>query len=281
MGGAMAANLARRGFAVRGWNRSPNTAGVAAARAGGVPVVATIAEAVGGAAFVCLCVSDVPDVEAVLFAEGGVVEHARRGVLVIDFSTIGPVAAREFGARLAGAGLRFVDAPVTGGDVGARAATLTVMAGGSQEDYDEAAAVFDAVGKRAVRCGGPGDGQAVKLCNQVLAALHMVALTEAVALARLQGIDPSLVVDVCKSGAAGSWALEHLGAKAIAGDHTPGFMIKHLVKDLRLAMQAPAGAGSQGLLGTELAKTLFERVVAIGRGDAGTQALSLAYSSRR
>jgi 3-hydroxyisobutyrate dehydrogenase len=277
MGSPMSANLASAGFEVRGWNRTPERPLVKEAGGAGVRVVCTIAEAVRDVQVVALCVSDVGDVEEVLFGPGGVAEAAARGALVIDFSTIGPVAARSFGARLAGKGLRFLDAPVTGGDVGARAGTLTIMVGGKATDFDEASAIFAALGKVAKHCGEQGAGQAVKLCNQVLGALHMVALTEALALARMQGIDPSLVVEVCSTGAAGSWALSNLGPRVLRRDFAPGFMVKHLVKDLRLVLETPPGAGLDELRGTVLAKTLLEKVVALGGADLGTQAMTLAY----
>jgi 3-hydroxyisobutyrate dehydrogenase len=277
MGSPMSANLARAGFEVRGWNRTPERPLVREAGGAGVSVVGTIADAVRGVQIVSLCVSDVADVEEVLFGAGGVAESATRGTLVIDFSTIGPVAARSFGARLADKGLRFLDAPVTGGDVGARAGTLTIMVGGTAADFDEASAAFAAVGKVAKHCGTQGAGQAVKLCNQVLGALHMVALTEALALARMQGIDPSLVVEVCSTGAAGSWALSNLGPRVLRRDFAPGFMVKHLVKDLRLVLETPAGEGLDELRGTILAKELLEKVAALGGADLGTQSLTLAY----
>jgi 3-hydroxyisobutyrate dehydrogenase len=277
MGSPMAANLARAGHAVRGWNRTPDRPLVAEARDAGVEVSPVIADAVRGARIVALCVGDVPDVDEVLFGESGVAASAAPGTLVVDFSTIGPAAAREFHARLAARGLRFLDAPVTGGDVGARAGTLTVMVGGDEAAHEEASSVFAAVGRLAKHCGGPGAGQAVKLCNQVLAALHMVALTEAIGLARLQGIDPGLVVEVCSTGAAGSWALANLGPRVIARDFAPGFMVKHLVKDLRLVLDTPAGEGLDELRGTVLAKGLLERVASLGGAEFGTQAMTLAY----
>jgi 3-hydroxyisobutyrate dehydrogenase len=280
MGGPMAANLASAGFDIRGWSRTPDRPSAIAARDAGVQLASPIAEAVAGAGVVALCVSDVEDVEDVLFSDGGVAACAVSGTLVIDFSTIGPVAARGFHARLAAEGLRFVDAPVTGGDVGAKAGTLTIMAGGDAADFERAAPVFAAVGKVAKHCGPAGAGQAVKLCNQVLGALHMVALTEAIALARLQKIDPSLVVEVCSSGAAGSWALAKLGPKVLARDFAPGFMVKHLVKDLRLVLATPRGEGLDELHGTILAKGLLEKVIALGGGELGTQAMTLAYEDQ-
>jgi 3-hydroxyisobutyrate dehydrogenase len=277
MGSPMASNLVRNGFDVRGWNRTPGRPLVRDAEGAGVRVAPTIAEAVADASIVALCVSDVGDVEQVLFGPGGVADSAAHGTLVVDFSTIGPVAARDFGARLAARGVRFLDAPVTGGDVGARAATLTIMVGGEAKDFDEASGVFAAVGKLAKHCGPQGAGQAVKLCNNVLGALHMVALTEAFALARMQHIDTALVVEVCSTGAAGSWALANLGPRVLERDFAPGFMVKHLIKDLRLALETPPGEGLDELRGTILAKGLLEKVAALGGAELGTQSMTLAY----
>ena len=207
-------------------------------------------------------------------------EPGLAGTLVVDFSTIGPAAAREFSEALARRGLAFVDAPVTGGDVGAKAGTLTIMVGGDATDFDKASPVFAAVGKFAKHCGPSGAGQAVKLCNNVLGALHMVALAEA--FARRQGVDPSLVVEVCSTGATGSWALSDLGPRVLQRDFAPGFMVKHLVKDLRLALESPAdaelGDAELGdLHGTMLAKKLLEHVADKGGADLGTQSMTMAY----
>ncbi|MBI5503781.1 MAG: NAD(P)-dependent oxidoreductase [Deltaproteobacteria bacterium] len=287
MGGPMATNLARAGFEVYGWNRTEGRASAEAARAAGVRLCASIADAVEGAGFIATCVSDVADVEAVLLGAGAA-SRAEAGALVIDFSTIGPAAARRIAAQLGPRGLRFLDAPVTGGDVGAKAGTLSVMAGGAEADFAEAGPLLAAVGRRATLCGPVGAGQSVKLCNQVLVALHMVALTEALALARAQGVAPALVVDVCATGAAGSWALQNLGPRLLARDFAPGFMIKHLVKDLRLVLDTPPAQGFAAMFGTQLAADLFEKVARLEQcggaegglgGDLGTQALTLAYEA--
>jgi 3-hydroxyisobutyrate dehydrogenase len=277
MGGPMASNLARAAFDVRGWNRTAGRPAAVAAEAAGVRLCSSIADAVRGAEVVAVCVGDVPDVREVVLGAGGVADCAARGTLVVDFSTIGPAAAREIDAALRTAGLAFVDAPVTGGDVGAKAATLTIMAGGDAADFERASPVFSAVGRVAKHCGPSGTGQAVKLCNNVLGALHMVALTEAMLLAKRQGIEPSLVVEVCSTGAAGSWALANLGPRVVQRDFAPGFMVKHLIKDLRLALESPQDLGLEDLRGVLLAKELLERVAARGGAELGTQSMMLAY----
>ena len=127
-----------------------------------------------------------------------------------------------------------MDAPVSGGDVGAKNGTLTIMVGGREADFNECKPLFEAMGENITLCGDIGSGQAVKMCNQILCSLYMVGLCEAMQLAKHQGIDPSLIIEVCGTGAAGSWALSNLGTKIIDDDYDPGFAIKHIVKDLRL-----------------------------------------------
>ncbi|MEQ9548651.1 MAG: NAD(P)-dependent oxidoreductase [Coleofasciculus sp. G3-WIS-01] len=279
MGGPMAANLAPSGYSVKAWNRTPNRPGVEMAAQAGVSVVSSIREAVESADIVFSCVSDVPDVKEVLLGTGGVAESARPGTLVIDTSTIGPEAAREIGTQLQQHNLRFLDAPISGGDIGAKNGTLTIMVGGDAEDFQESKPLLEVLGKTIRLCGPMGSGQAVKLCNQVLAAVHGVALCEAMQLAQHQDIDPNLIVEVCSTGAAGSWALSNLGPKIAASDFQPGFMIKHILKDLRLVAETLNSSG-QELPGVELAERLFKMVQEFDGGtggEQGTQAMIRAY----
>lgn len=280
MGGPMATNLARAGVTVRGWNRTATSPFAVAAGEAGVQLMSSLAEAVADADVILTCVSDVPDLREVLLGEGGVISTGKKGALIVDLSTVGPVAAREVAAELKEAGFGFVDAPVSGGDVGAQKGTLAVMAGGSDEDFSRALPFLEIVGAAVKHCGATGTGQSVKLCNQVLAALHMVALTEAMVLARTLGVDPDLVVDVCKSGAAGSWALENLGPRQNARDFAAGFKIDHLLKDLRLLEEANDDLDGEELPGVDVAVDLFELAAEAEEGAGarlGTQALRLAY----
>lgn len=279
MGGYMAANLARGGYSVKAWNRTPNRPGIEVATSAGATVVSSIRQAVEAADVIFSCVGDVPDVEAVILGTGGVAEFAKPGALVIDTSTIGPDAARKIGAELKQRNLRFLDAPISGGDIGAKNGTLTIMVGGEPSDFEESKPVLDVLGKTIRLCGPVGSGQAVKLCNQVLAALHMVGLCEAMQLAEQQGIDPKLVVDVCSTGAAGSWALSNLGPKIIESDFRPGFMIKHILKDLRLVQESLSSSG-ETLPGVEISDRLFKLVQEMDSGtggEQGTQAMIRAY----
>lgn len=279
MGAPMTANLASKGFSVTAWNRTPNRPGIVVATDAGATIVSSIREAVESAEIVFTCVGDVPDVEAVILGNEGVAKYARPNALIVDMSTIGSAAARKIGEELQKRNLRFLDAPVSGGDIGAQKGTLTIMVGGDAKDFEECKPLFEAMGKNIRLCGAIGSGQAVKLCNQVLAAVHMVALCEAIALAKKQEIDPNLIVEVCSTGAAGSWALANLGPQIISGHLDPGFMVKHILKDLRLVQEIVQASG-ETLPGTELAERLFKVVASLdgGKGaEQGTQAMIRAY----
>jgi 3-hydroxyisobutyrate dehydrogenase len=275
----MTANLVRHGFSVNAWNRTPGANGVTIAREAGANICSSIAAAVRDAEVVFTCVGDVPDVEAVILGAEGVLSSAKSGTLVVDMSTIGSQAARKIGQKLEENNLRFLDAPVSGGDIGAKNGTLTIMVGGEEKDFAACLPCFQAMGKTIRWCGEMGNGQAVKLCNQVLGAIHMVALCEALKMAEIQGLDPNLVIEVCKTGAAGSWALENLGPKILAGDLQPAFMIEHILKDLRLVKETTQAVG-EILPGTDLATTLFNVVGELDDGKGikqGTQAMIRAY----
>lgn len=279
MGGAMAANLARHGYQVKAWNRTSDRPGVKIAVEGGATVVNSIQAAVSDAKIVFACVGDVPDVEEVLLGDRGVVKYAQAGTLVVDMSTIGSDTAKKIGQELQQNQLKFMDAPVSGGDIGAKNGTLTIMVGGDETDFAECKPLFEAMGKNITLCGAVGSGQGVKMCNQILVSLYMVGLCEAMQLAKHQGIDPNLIIEVCGTGAAGSWALSNLGTKIINDDYAPGFAIKHIVKDLRLVQEINQTSGDN-LPGTELADRLFKTVQAMDNGqgkEQGTQAMIRAY----
>ncbi len=278
MGGFMSANLAKAGFTVNGWNRTPERPGVKIALEADVNIVKTIQEAVTDADIICTCVGDIPDVEAVLLGENGVIHYAKAGSIVIDFSTIGSEAARTISQQLEQAQLKFLDAPISGGDIGAKNGTLTIMVGGELETFETCKPVFEAMGKTIRYCGLVGSGQAVKLCNQILCSLNLIGVCEAMLLAQKQGIDPQLVVDICSTGAAGSWSLSNLGLKVAHGDFEPGFMIKHIIKDLRIVQETLASDPT--LPGVELADKLFKIVQELDSGtggNQGTQAMIRAY----
>ncbi len=279
MGGYMTANLAKSGCTVTGWNRTRDRPGVKIAAEAGAELTSSLKEAVESAEIIFSCLGDVPDVEEVLLGRDGVVNYAPKNALIVDTSTIGSTAAKAIGEKLAKNDLRFLDAPISGGDVGAKNGTLTFMVGGNEEDFAECEPFFQMMGKNIRLCGNVGSGQAVKMCNQILCALNLVGICEAMLLAEKQGIDPSLIVEVCSTGAAGSWALSNLGMKVANSDFAPGFMIKHIVKDLRLVREI-AETASLELPGTEFSDRLFKIVQSLGNGEGneqGTQAMIRAY----
>ncbi|MBK9142231.1 MAG: NAD(P)-dependent oxidoreductase [Candidatus Melainabacteria bacterium] len=274
MGAAMAANLARDGYPVLIWNRSAGSPGAALAAAAGAEVAPDLAGAVRDREIIFSCLGDEKDVASVL---GDLVPLASRDSLVVDMTTIGPSAARELAVNLESAGLRFLDAPVTGGDIGAREGTLTIMVGGRKEDFDAALPILRVMGKTVEYCGPSGSGQALKLCNQVLCAVNMIGVCEALTLAGNLGLEERLVVDTLGGGAGGSWALSNLGRRIVNGDLGPGFMLRHMIKDLRLIEENAAVE----LPGTEMARNLFQRVSDSVPGadrELGTQAMISAYS---
>lgn len=279
MGSAMTANLARAGYQVLAWNRTPGRPGEAVAREAGATVVRTIEEAVRGADVIFVCVNDVPDLKAVISGPSGVCEYAPPGAIVVDMGTSGSAAAGQIAAGLAVRGIKFIDAPVTGGDVGARNATLTILAGGDRAVYEEVRPYFEVLGKNIIYCGPTGSGQGVKLCNQILCAVNLIAVCEALKLADVLKIDRRLLISALSTGAGGSWSLSNLGPKIAAGDFEPAFMIKLIQKDIRLIEEAINESGVE-LPGTDLAKRLFEAAAEAGGasgGDQGTQAMFRAY----
>lgn len=282
MGGPMSANLAQAGYQVKAWNRTPNRPGVTVASQGGATVVTSLESAVTEAEIIFSCLGDVPDVQEVLLGDRGVINLASPGAIVVDMSTIGSKAAINLGKAFQEGGCAFLDAPVSGGDTGAINGTLTIMVGGDKEHFDKCYPLFTVMGKNIHHCGPIGSGQAVKMCNQVLASVHMVALCEALELANQQNIDPNLIVEVCSTGAAGSWALSNLGPKIIASDFNPGFMIKHILKDLRLVKDS-FDSQEKSFPGVDLAESLFKLAATFddGKGaEQGTQAMFRSYQQK-
>jgi 3-hydroxyisobutyrate dehydrogenase len=278
MGAAMARNLLKAGVSVSACNRT--RAKAEALQADGASVVDSPAEAVAaGCRVVFVNVPDTPDVEAVLFGASGVTAadaSLLKGLIVVDHSTICPVTTKRFAERLAEHGALLVDAPVSGGDVGAREGTLSIMCGGDRAAFEAVRPLLEHVGKRITHLGPAGSGQACKACNQVAVIGVLSGVCEALALAKVSGLDLQQVVEVVAAGAAGSWQLANLGPKIAAGDHAPGFMIDLLLKDLRLVAGA-AGAHDLPLPVTKLVETLFQSAAAAGAGRAGTQALAGVY----
>lgn len=270
MGAPMAQNLLRAGFELTVWNRT-------AAKC--EPLVAAGATAAGSPAAVAAasevtisCVTNSADVEQVALGAGGIAEGANPGSVYIDCSTISPEATRAIAATLATRQIAMLDCPVSGGDVGAKAGTLAIMAGGDPEVFERCLPALQAMGRTIVHVGPSGSGQVVKLCNQVAGGLNLLAMAESIALARRAGVDPAKMLEVVSAGAASSWMLQNLGPRALNGDFAPGFMVELMQKDLRLALEA-AAASRTPLPGTALVSQLYTAIEAEGRGRDGTQAI--------
>ncbi|MFC4006995.1 2-hydroxy-3-oxopropionate reductase [Nonomuraea purpurea] len=241
MGSPMAVHLAKAGHAVAGYNRSPEKT-KPLVEAGG-RAAASVADAVRGAEVVALMVPDSPDVRQVLTGEDGVFAHAAPGTLIIDFSTIRPDVTRELAGEAAGHGLRYLDAPVSGGEAGARNAALSIMVGGDGADFEAAGPVFDAVGKTIVHVGPSGSGQTVKAANQLIVAANIEALAEAVVFLRAYGVDLEAALEVLGGGLAGSAVLAQKRDKMLRHSFEPGFRIALHHKDMGIVTSAAREAG--------------------------------------
>ncbi len=271
MGQSMAANCIKAGFAMTVYNRT--AAKAEPLRQLGAAVAASPAELAARCDIVLACVTNSADVlEVMLDPSRGVIAGAAAGTLVIDHSTVAPDVAKQCAAALADRGCAFLDAPVSGGDVGAKAGTLSIMVGGERAPFDRALPVLQAMGKTITHCGPSGSGYLVKLCNQVLGALHLVAAAEAISLAKSAGVDPAAMLAAVSGGAASSWALLNLAPKMLAGNDQPGFYVDYQLKDLHLAADAAHKLGVP-LPAAALAENLFRAASAQGLGRCGTQAI--------
>ena len=221
---------------------------------------------------VFLCVTDTPDVQAVLLGPGGVIEAARPGLIVVDHSTISPSATRYMANQLAHKQTILLDSPVSGGDVGARNATLSIMVGGDEAAFKTVEPLLRHMGKTITHCGPSGAGQLTKLVNQILVSVTNLAVSEALVFAKNNGLDAEKTVAALSGGAAGSWQLANLGPRMLKGDFAPGFTIDLQQKDLRLVLEAAASAKTP-LPALALVHQLFTSAQAAGRGKDGTQAL--------
>jgi len=276
MGLPMARNLMAAGYPMTLWNRTPGKAQPLLDK-GAVLTdsPADVAKRVGPDGVVFINVTDTPDVEAVLFGSSGIASGAVAGLIVVDHSTISPAATQDFSKRLNEQGVTLIDAPVSGGDIGAQQGTLSIMAGGPGEAISRLRPMLEVVGKSTVHVGESGMGQACKACNQIAVVNALQGVVESMALAKKLGLDLNKMIEVVSGGAGGSWQLANLGPKVAAGDHAPGFMIDLLLKDLGIVLDA-AQANGLPLAGTEAVSALFRSVEEAGGGRLGTQALAKA-----
>ena len=223
------------------------------------------------------------DVDQVYFGQegvGGILAAAKPGSLLIDMTTSSPNLAERIANAAEERGMQSLDAPVSGGDVGARNASLVVMVGGRQEAFDRGVPLLNRLGKSITLLGPAGSGQRCKLVNQIAVAVGMVAWCEALAVAKTAGLDPSVAQGVISGGAAGSWALSNLAPRALREDFKPGFLVRHLVKDIQLAQEEADRHGVR-LPGLEVAGKLYDTLKKTGYGENGTQVLFHSYGTNR
>jgi len=273
MGKPMAMNLVKAGYPLTVWNRTPSkTAELLAKGASEANSPKMVAEK---SDIVITMVADSPDVEEVVLGPKGVIHGARHGSILIDMSTISPTVTQKLAEELDKKGVKMLDAPVSGGEIGAREATLSIMVGGPKETFEECLPVFQALGKRITHMGSNGMGQTTKLCNQAICVLNIQAVCEGLMLGAKAGLDLKKLLEVVTAGAANSWMLSNLGPKMVERDFKPGFKIKHQQKDLKLVLSFAAELGLP-LPGTALAQQMLRAVEAEGLGEQGTSAAIIA-----
>ena len=225
-------------------------------------------------------VSDTHDVEEVVFGKDGVFEGIRSGKIVIDMSTISPSATKVISEKLLEKDVEMLDAPVSGGDTGAINGTLAIMVGGKENVLENCRPLFEVLGKTITHCGSNGMGQVVKLCNQILVSVTNMAVSEAVLFAERSGVDPKIMIEATKGGAAGSWQLANLAPKMVEEDYAPGFMIDLQQKDLKLVLES-ASQMNLPLPALSLVHQLYIGNQSKGEGDEGTQALYKSIEQNR
>lgn len=212
------------------------------------------------------------DVREIYFGEDGIFEGVHEDTIAIDMTTSTPSLAKEIDAYARQLKMSSLDAPVSGGDIGAKNGSLSIMVGGNQQVYERALTVFEVLGKNIVYQGEAGSGQHTKMCNQIAIASNMIGVMEAIIYARKAGLDPETVLLSIENGAAGSWSLSNLVPRALKDDYSPGFFIKHFVKDMKIALDEAEKMNIE-LPGLQLAKSMYDKLIDAGEENSGTQAL--------
>jgi 3-hydroxyisobutyrate dehydrogenase len=270
MGKSMAGHLLKAGYSLNVTNRTRSKADELVDA--GARWCDTPGDAAADAQVIITIVGFPQDVEAIYLGTGGIIERAPEGAFLIDMTTSSPELARRIDEAARAKGQHAIDAPVSGGDVGAREARLSIMTGGALEDFDAVLPILKVMGQNVVLQGPAGSGQHTKMANQIAVASGMMAVSESLAYAKRAGLDPETVLKSIGSGAAASFALNILGPRMIAGDFAPGFYVKHFIKDMRIAIES-ANAMNLELPGLKQAKKLYDQLAAEGGKDKGTQAL--------
>lgn len=274
MGSHMAMHLMDKGYELTVFNRTMEKTRTLTEK--GARLAHSVSECVCGQDAVITIIGYPKDVEEVYLGEGGVIENAKQGTLIIDMTTSAPSLAVKIYEKAKDKGLYALDAPVTGGDTGAKAGTLTILAGGDKEAFDMALPLFEAMGKNIVYTGKAGNGQHVKMCNQIAIAGALSGAAEAISYARAAGIDEKAMVEAIATGAAGSFQLSNVAKKGMNGDFAPGFMMKHFVKDMGLADEEAVRNGIK-LPVLENVLDICRRLEGAGCAEEGTQSILKFY----
>ncbi len=267
----MVKNLVEKDHSVTIWNRTPERA-EALKKDLHVTVAPSLQSLAKTSNFVLMCVSDTPDVEAVLFGDHGLAKSLHGGTTVVDLSTISPTETRRFSQLLAEKNITLLDAPVSGGSEGAAKGTLSIMVGGPEDAFERVRPILESIGTRITHMGPSGSGQITKLMNQVLVVVNMLAVSEALILGRAADIDLLKAVRAVEAGAGGSWMLSQRAPQAIDGYWKPGFTIDLQQKDLRLVLESARELGVP-LLATSLVHQLYNKLQKDGKGSLGNHAL--------
>lgn len=270
MGHSMAGHLLDAGFDLHLYNRSRSKADDLVEK--GAVLEARVADLAGKSDVMIAIVGFPADVEEVFLGENGLLANARPGSIAIDMTTSEPALAVTLYDKGKERGIHVLDAPVSGGDLGAKNATLSIMVGGDQKIFEAARPVFEIMGKNIVYQGGAGAGQHTKMANQIAIAAGMVAVCESLAYAKRAGLDPETVLKSIGQGAAGSWSLNNMGPRIIKQDDQPGFFIKHFIKDMGIASDSSKRMGLS-TPGLDLALSLYRKMADRGWENNGTQAL--------
>ena len=270
MGRSMASNLMKAGITVCVYNRTREKAEDLIAD--GAIWKDTPGEVAKASDIVITMVGYPKDVEEVYFNANGLLANAQEGAYLIDMTTSSPALAKKIYHTAKDQGIFAMDAPVSGGDIGAREGTLSIMVGADKDAFEEMRPLFELLGKNIQHQGGAGAGQYTKMANQIAIAGNMMGVSEAIAYAKQVGLDPTHVLDSIATGAAGSWSLTNLAPRMIRGAFAPGFYIKHFIKDMGIAIESAEEAGLD-LPGLTLAKQLYNQLAREGLEDEGTQAL--------
>ena len=275
MGRSMAGHLLDAGHELTDFNRTREKAADLLRR--GAKWRPGAKAAAADADIVCVMVGYPRDVRQVTLGPRGALQSMQPGTLLIDFTTSSPALARRIAAEAAKRGVSALDAPVSGGDTGARNATLSIMAGGEPAAFERARPLFECLGKTIVLQGPAGAGQHAKMVNQIMIASNMIGVCEGLLYAQRAGLNPELVLASVAKGAAGSWSLSNLAPRILRNDLEPGFFVEHLLKDLKIALDEARRMGLK-FPGLALAARLYARLAGLGAKKKGTQALVLALA---